>query len=93
MNALGNETIKRFRYSHTSPYIFQGDTGLVSQITVDGGRGTWLEIEGQYGQIPDLSRKEPVRYTTHNMDSPTDTLCLLALFDQWIEYSDIFPES
>lgn len=90
MNALGEETLRRFRYSHTSPYLFEGNTGLVSQITIDGGRGTWLEMEGMFGQIPDVSRKEPLKYTTHNMDSTSDTLCLLALFDQWITYAEVF---
>lgn len=92
MNLLGERTAKYFKYKSSSPYIFEGNTAFVRQINLDAGRGSWLELEGQFGAIPDLSKKEPLKYTTHNMDSTSDTLALLALFEAWIYYSNTLKE-
>ncbi|MBU2503478.1 MAG: hypothetical protein KJ879_00275 [Nanoarchaeota archaeon] len=87
MNELGTEMLDRLRYHGASPYIFWGDTALITQINLDAGRGTWIEMESTYGQIPNWSERKPLKYTTHNMDSSSDTLGLLSLFDMWVYYS------
>ena len=92
MNDLGTEVLKRFKASCSSPYIFHENTAFVRQFTLNGSKGTWLELDGQYGQAPDLSKPEPLKYTTKNMDSSFDTLGLLCLFEQWIYYSSTLKE-
>ena len=87
MNSLAQKTLQRYKNLQPSPYHFHGNSALIRQVTIDGGRGTWLESEGYSGQPPDFSRN--LKYTTHNMDSSSDTLCLLSLFDLWITYADV----
>ena len=89
MNIRGAELLDRLGYTGSSPYQFHKDTAFVRHINLDGGRGTWLELEGQYGKTPDFSIEKPLTYTTHNMDCSSDTLGLLSLFEQWIYYSDV----
>ena len=84
--------IERFRGHEELPYRFHQDTAFIRQINFDSGRGTWLALDGLYGEIPDLSKEEPLKYTTHNMDSNLDTIGLLCLFDNWINYSQILKE-
>jgi len=85
MNLLGTEVLKRLKYPGLSPYIFWRESALIDQINLDGGRGTWLEREDGW-QIPDYSK--PLKYKTHNMDTSSDTLGLLSLFDLWVYYSE-----
>jgi len=92
MNLRGEAICDKFRYRQPSPYIFHKDTGFITQMTIDGGRGTWLEVEGLYGKLPDLTRAEPITYKTHNVDTTSDTLALLSLFDCWITYSSVFKQ-
>jgi len=93
MNSLGESLIKKSKYyNESSPYIFEGNSALVRQINLNSGQGIWLALEGQFGQIPDLSRPEPLRYTPNNMDSIHDTVGLLKLFDLYIFYSNIFKD-
>ena len=92
INDMGENIAKRFQYLTSSPYRFHENSAFVRQINLDGGRGTWLALEEQYGRVPDLTKKEPLRYTTHNMDSSFDTLGLLCLFEQWIYYSSILKD-
>jgi len=92
MNEFGLNVLKRFKYNVSEPYRFHERTAFVRQIICNGSKGTWLELEGQYGGIPDLSKTKPLTYKTHNMDSSSDTLVLLCLFEQWIYYSQTLKE-
>jgi len=92
INRLGGKISKGFGYNNTDPYLFFKDTALVKQITLDGGRGTWLELNTNFGNIPDLSEVPHLNYTTHNMDCSTDTIALLQLFERWIYYTTIMVE-
>jgi len=92
MNDYGVGILKRFKYPGSSPYRFHENTAFVRQITLNGSKGTWLELDGQSGQLPDLSKPEPLKYTTKNMDSSFDTLGLLCLFEQWIYYSSTLKD-
>ncbi len=88
MNELGEEIAKRFRYGELSPYRFHEDTAFVRQININGGKGIWLALEGQFGNAPDPTITRPLKYTNNNMDSSFDTLSLLCLFDQWISFAE-----
>lgn len=93
MNEIGVDwIIKPLDYKESLPYRFDGDSALVRQITVDGGRDTSLILEGIFGDRPDLSIKEPMKYTTHNVDYSSDTRGLLELFDLWVSYSGTLKE-
>ena len=58
-----------------------------TEIAADSKKTSFSNL---VSELPDFSRN--LKYTTHNMDSTSDTLCLLALFDQWITYADILKE-
>ena len=92
MNELGSDVTRRLKYPGSHPYIFHKSTAFVSQITLNGTRGTWLESENIFGKAPDSSKEKPIRYTTHNSDSLFDISGLLSLFDLWISYSDTLKE-
>jgi len=92
MNDFGAEVLRRFKYPGSSPYLFHENTAFVRQVTLNGSKGTWLELDGQSGQLPDLSKSEPLKYKTSNMDSSFDTLGLLCLFEQWIYYSSTLKD-
>ncbi len=87
MNELAEETLEDLDYSRPH-YLFHEDTAFVRQINLDAGRGTWLVIAGQQGRIPDFSKKEPLQYITHNIDSYYDTIGLLKMFDRWVANAD-----
>lgn len=89
MNDIGEEICKSFDYNQSSPYIFHEDTALVRQISVDGGRGTWMSLDGLFGTLPYFNRQKSLKYTTHNMDFSDDKWALLSLFEKWIFYSEV----
>ncbi|MBD3361991.1 hypothetical protein GF358_04345 [Candidatus Woesearchaeota archaeon] len=81
---------KLMNFSGSDPYIFHEDTCFVRQINVRAGDGKWLAVDGLEGRLPDFS--EPINYSTHNIDYPSEALDLMRLFDLWIEYSDLLKE-
>lgn len=88
LNMIGEKILRRHGFAGVSPYIF--DKGLVRQINVDAGEGKWLALDGMRGQVPDFSRT--IEYSTHNFGTLDDTLCLLKLFDEWIQMATVLSK-
>jgi hypothetical protein len=92
MNRLGNMDLKKLGSDWLNPYQFHKDTCFVTHLYL--GEGVWLATRQA---IDDLlsGRKssEPIDYESHNVDTPKQAYTLMALFDRWIEYADVFKAS
>ncbi len=84
---------KLLGFEKPEPYIFRGNTCLVSQINLDAGAGRWLNLEATPDTKPKFDKS--VKYSTHNFDTAcsSDVLTLMSLFDLWVEYSELIRES
>lgn len=86
-NMLGEEFLKKYIGYQPSPYLFHENTAFVRQFSINGGNGQWLELEGMFGELPNLYQKEPLVYTSKEMDSITDAYAIWGLIDIWVKYS------
>ena len=93
MNELGRDKLKSLGINWLSPYTFYENTGLVSSFHLGHG-GKWLGTSDRSikNLLDDDKKEEPLKYHSHNLEFPKETHALLALFSQWIHYSDILRE-
>ncbi len=90
MNRLGNDLLKNFRYSLKKPYKFHKDTCFISEIHMEHDdlalttNETTLESLVRKNKKPDF-----ITYKSKNMQNLSEAYVLMALFNQWVEYSEV----
>ncbi|MBI2110005.1 hypothetical protein HYT58_02430 [Candidatus Woesearchaeota archaeon] len=87
MNDLGTEVITRFGHNWTIPYIFHENTAFVSQFSL-GVNGVWLALDNWYDLLKIPENKDPIKYSSHNVDTSSQAYSLMALVDFWVEYAE-----
>ena len=90
MNQLGVEIATRFGYNSPVPYNFEEDTALVGEFHL-GSSGLWLAMDrfARESLEKKIHPEKTIIYSSHNVDCSEDEHVLLALFDQWVVYSDV----
>jgi hypothetical protein len=92
MNELALETLIRQGFNWPGPLTFYEDRGLVTQFYI-GRNGVWLATNCE--NINSLFKKDEnkhIKYYSHNVDNSSQAYALMALVDQWVEYSDVLKE-
>lgn len=87
LNQIANEELKKHRIATSDPFEFYNNSLLVNQFNIGQG-GRWLATV-TLEWINETST-EPVKYSSHNIDSSADAYALLGLFGKWIEYVELF---
>lgn len=93
MNEMANETMKRFGAHGTFPLVFHEDSALVTSFNL-GERGRWLVMDddSKLFLLNKTDKERCISYSSHNVDYSSDAYALIALVDQWVEYSGIIRE-
>jgi hypothetical protein len=93
MNRVANQIMEVMGLKWLDPYHFHGESALVDQFYL-GQNGVWLATE-RY-QIDSLLNGEkadqPIHYSSHNVDSPSQAYHLMRLVSLWVEYAEMLRE-
>jgi hypothetical protein len=76
----------------TQPFLFEGDSYMVSQFTYDAGRGVWLAF-GSLGKNALNVFEGNIKYNSHNADHGHQQRGLMSLVDIWATYYNIVKSS
>ena len=84
------ETISKMAFN---PHIlFYKDTALAVQLNTGAG-GVWLAVDRTSGRNPlEVYVSEPIKYSSHNVDTTSDRDVLLRIMDIYVEYSELIIE-
>lgn len=92
MNNLGNKVLRRLEIDRLEPYSFHKDSCFVTGVYL-GQNGVWLAADTTSDELLKDKSTRLIEYHSHNVDNSKQAHTLLALFDQWVTYSDILKDS
>jgi len=82
------EVSERFGFNHPEPVDFHEDTAFIKGFYLCSG-GVWLTADGLFDPLSLKENiREPVKYSSHNVNNSKQAYALMALIDWWAEYAD-----
>ena len=73
------------------PYLFEGNTYMVSQFTTEAGNGVWLSIDSRGKNALEIFKKN-IKFHSHNVDHSYQQTDLMSLVDIWASYYNTVKE-
>jgi hypothetical protein len=87
MNRLGRELLNRFDFKWDEPYSFYKDTPFVNKFNISYGTDLLLPRTDLEGMLK--SNQNILEYSSHEVFTHKEAYVLMALFNQWVEYSEV----
>lgn len=75
----------------SQPFIFEGNTYMVSQFTSEAGNGVWLSMSSMGKRALDVFEGN-IKFNSHNVDHSYQQTDLMSLVDIWAEYYDVVKD-
>ena len=73
------------------PFIFEGNSYMVSQFTTEAGNGVWLSIDSRGKNALEVFKKN-IKFHSHNVDHSYQQTDLMSLVDIWASYYNAVKE-